>query len=113
MGGQLSTEMFSQGSLIFTLGVAIILHAAFAITEYRAGLKAQDLQFDGAPLNVILECCAGMMLCVFGTASSNAKLQPIFAKMECADRPLDKTLGSTSFINFNHRARSLAKLRVD
>merc|ERR1711934_105128 len=111
MGSLVSSAMLSGGSALLTLGVAIILHAAFTIMKYRAELKALDLQFERAPWSVIIECCAGMALCVLGTAMSNAKLQPIFAKMECAERPLDKTLGVTSFMNFNHRARGLATWR--
>ena len=80
----------------------------------------------GKLVQVIIECCLGMALCVLGTSSSGAKLQPVFAKRECAERceitecgdllsrlcvwsrSYDKSIGAVSLMTFNHRARSLA-----
>merc|ERR1711934_1192696 len=52
MGSLVSSAMLSGGSALLTLGVAIILHAAFTIMKYRAELKALDLQFERAPWSV-------------------------------------------------------------
>merc|ERR1711865_14788 len=100
--------MFGVGSGLMMAGLAMILHAAFSIMKYRTELKALDMQFTYAPWNVIIECCIGMAFCVLGTASG-AKLQPVFAKRECAERPYDKSIGAVSFMAFNHRGRGLVE----
>merc|ERR1711939_320500 len=105
--GTTETEMMGKGSALMFAGLAIIIHAALAIMNYRSELKALDMQFTFAPWNVIMECCVGMALCVLGTANSGSKMQPVFAKRECAERPYDKSLGGVALMTFNHRARSM------
>merc|ERR1712166_1504790 len=108
MGVEKRASMVGFGSGVMLAGIAMILHAAIAIMKHRTELKALDIQFTVAPRNVVIECCLGMDLCVLGPSSSGAKLQPVFAKRECAERSYDKSIGAVSLMTFNHRARSLA-----
>merc|ERR1712086_1066953 len=111
-------SMVGFGSGVMMAGIAMILHAAMAIMKHRTELKALDIQFTTAPWNVVIECCLGMALCVLGTSSSGAKLQPVFAKRECAERcentecggllshlsvwsrSYDKSIGAVSLMTF-------------
>eukprot|EP00656_Telonema_subtile_P053707 TRINITY_DN7840_c0_g2_i2.p1 TRINITY_DN7840_c0_g2~~TRINITY_DN7840_c0_g2_i2.p1 ORF type:complete len:102 (+),score=20.98 TRINITY_DN7840_c0_g2_i2:182-487(+) len=98
----------SMATALLVAGLAVIIHAASATINYRAELKALDVQFSSAPWSVVAECCLGMVLCVLGTAASSSKLLPVYAKRECAQRPFDKSLGVASLMSFNHRARGTA-----
>eukprot|EP00658_Telonema_sp_P-2_P000172 TRINITY_DN10055_c0_g1_i4.p2 TRINITY_DN10055_c0_g1~~TRINITY_DN10055_c0_g1_i4.p2 ORF type:complete len:130 (-),score=37.98 TRINITY_DN10055_c0_g1_i4:445-834(-) len=106
-------QMPSIGTALLVAGLAALTHAAMATMKYRTELKALDLDFTSAPWSVVAECCLGMVLCVVGCAMSNAKLLPVHAKRECAERPLDVLLGSTSFMSFNHRGRATAAWTSD
>mmetsp|Transcript_46486 Transcript_46486/g.88768 ORF Transcript_46486/g.88768 Transcript_46486/m.88768 type:complete len:108 (+) Transcript_46486:179-502(+) len=51
--------------IIMFVGIAFLLHAAYATINYRTHLKLHHLEFDRPPLQVLIEVVIGTLLCLW------------------------------------------------
>ncbi|CAO2834701.1 unnamed protein product [Amaranthus hypochondriacus] len=91
------------GLTIGVLGVLILSHAAYSTIQYRGLLKITEDEFNGAPMNVVVELILGFLLCMYAGLTVPGNFQSIHpASKENRIVSLSENL---DFMIFNHRGR--------
>ncbi|KAL3839684.1 hypothetical protein ACJIZ3_024275 [Penstemon smallii] len=92
------------GFFVGVIGVLILLHAAYSTIQYRTLLKITDEQFSGAPINVVIELIAGLVLCTWAALTVPGKFLSILPHSD--ENRVVSLPDNLDFMIFNHRGKA-------
>ncbi|GAB5355455.1 hypothetical protein AAMO2058_000207000 [Amorphochlora amoebiformis] len=96
--------MMQLSTIQAVAGVVLMLHSMISMQQFRAWAKATE-SADSPPLDIIIECLAGMCLLIAAVFARSGNLMTIKSAPYAAKRPYDALSYRPNFILFNHRGK--------
>ncbi|KAJ1488319.1 hypothetical protein T484DRAFT_1939524 [Baffinella frigidus] len=92
------------------IGVLLVFHAGFSTFQYRKHLRMVGEEFEGAPLDVLLEVILGCILALVGVVGTAENFVPIRLNQTFHSKVADDFSFRQDSMTFNHRGRVLGLL---
>jgi hypothetical protein len=64
-------------SPINIFGLLVIMHAAYSAAHYKSLASELNIKAQGAPVDIMIEVAAGLLILLIGTLLSSPKLRPV------------------------------------
>lgn len=88
-------------------GLLALLHASYSAAQHRTFLRLTEQDFTSLPLDILLQCFAGLIITCYGVVRVVGKFREIKAVSDVDKRVWESVSNRPSFYSFNHRGRVL------
>jgi hypothetical protein len=112
IGTTMNASHIRYGRIMCALALLLILHASYSMIQFRDFVKATNSLHVSIPLDIVLECIIGLLLCTYGSMYIMKPLKPIKASVSYQERSWDSLWPTASeYISLKHRSRLITEIK--
>ena len=92
-----------MSKVLIIAGILSLIHCAYSAVQYRSHLRLIDQEFDGFPIDIILQSLISLFVSLFGIVSLCDGFKEIRTLSELKSKTCETLENRPSFYTFNHR----------
>ncbi len=98
---------FVGDKLFVTVGLVALAHAAYSAAQHRSYLRLTEQDFTTLPVDILVQCLAGLAVTCYGIVRVVGKFREIKAGSDLEKKSWETLSNRQSYYSFNHRGRVL------
>lgn len=100
-----------KGHLFCLVGTVCMIYSAFETMEFKAFVKESGDGNLSMPINIIVQCLVGLLLCTFGITLVAGNFKEILASPSFHQESWDTVRYRKEFATCDHRGLALSRLK--